>query len=129
MHYIAARAHHALGVVGPDVADHLEAAWALFKKMDATLWLKRVEAVGRSRGLVLDRRVDKSGAPGPLTDVERQLVTLVRDGLSNREIAGVLHYSSKTVEAYLTRLYKKTGYNSRVELIVAHERADSLTGR
>ena len=97
--------------------------------MDATLWLKRVEAVGRSRGLVLDRRVDKSGAPGPLTDVERQLVTLVRDGLSNREIAEVLHYSSKTVEAYLTRLYKKTGYNSRVELIVAHERADSLTGR
>ncbi len=129
MHFIAAQAHHALGVVGRDVADHLEAAWALFKKMDATLWLKRVEAVGRSRGLVLDRRVDKSGAPGPLTDVERQLVTLVRDGLSNREIAEVLHYSSKTVEAYLTRLYKKTGYNSRVELIVAHERADSLTGR
>ncbi|MBV6755212.1 helix-turn-helix transcriptional regulator [Rhodococcus opacus] len=129
LHYIAARAHHALGVVGRGGADHLEAAWALFKKMDATLWLKRVEAAGRSRGLVLDRRVDKAGAPGPLTDVERHLVTLVRDGLSNRQIAEVLHYSSKTVEAYLTRLYKKTGYNSRVELIVAHERADSFTGR
>ncbi|MFE7417608.1 AAA family ATPase [Rhodococcus sp. NPDC057529] len=129
MHYIAAQAHHALGVVGPDVADHLEAAWALFQKMDATLWLKRVEAAGRSRGLVLGRRADTAGAPGPLTDVERHLVTLVRDGLSNREIADVLHYSSKTVEAYLTRLYKKTGYTSRVELIVAHERADSLTGR
>ncbi|MFC9363161.1 AAA family ATPase [Rhodococcus sp. NPDC057014] len=129
MHCIAAQAHRALGVVGPDVAEHLEAAWALFQKMDATLWLKRVEAAGRARGLVLGRRAATAGAPGPLTDVERHLVTLVRDGLSNREIADVLHYSSKTVEAYLTRLYKKTGYTSRVELIVAHERADSLTGK
>ncbi|MEN0139148.1 MAG: LuxR C-terminal-related transcriptional regulator [Rhodococcus sp. (in: high G+C Gram-positive bacteria)] len=129
MHYLAAQAHHALGVVDRDGADHLEAAWASFEKMDATLWLKRVEAVGRSRGLVLGRRADQAGESGHLSDVERHLVTLLADGLSNRQIAEILRYSSKTVEAYLTRLYKKTGYTSRVELIVAHERGGVLSGR
>ena len=51
-----------------------------------------------------------------LTDAEAQLVRLVRDGLTNKQIAAALHYSPKTVEVYLSRVYAKLGIRSRVEL-------------
>ena len=41
---------------------------------------------------------------------------LVRDGASNREIAARLYLSVKTVEATLTRVYRKLGVNSRRQL-------------
>jgi DNA-binding CsgD family transcriptional regulator len=50
---------------------------------------------------------------------ERELVRLVRDGRTNREIAAAMHLSVKSVEAYLTRVYTKTGCASRVELALA----------
>lgn len=49
-------------------------------------------------------------------------MTLLRQGLTNREISDVLNYSPKTVEAYLGRLYRKAGCRSRVELVLAMER-------
>jgi DNA-binding NarL/FixJ family response regulator len=36
--------------------------------------------------------------------------------LTNREIASALHYSPKTVEVYLSRVYAKTGVSTRLEL-------------
>ena len=42
------------------------------------------------------------------------------DGLTNRQIAAALHYSPKTVEVYLSRIYAKTKCASRVELVRAH---------
>jgi DNA-binding NarL/FixJ family response regulator len=43
----------------------------------------------------------------------------VREGLSNRQIAAAMHYSVKTVEVYLSRVYTKTRCASRLELIRA----------
>jgi DNA-binding NarL/FixJ family response regulator len=43
----------------------------------------------------------------------------VADGLTNRQIATAMHYSEKTVEVYLSRVYAKTGYGSRVKLVQA----------
>ena len=43
---------------------------------------------------------------------------LVADGLTNREIAVTMHYSVKTVEVYLTRLYAKTECRSRLRTSV-----------
>jgi Bacterial regulatory proteins, luxR family len=40
-------------------------------------------------------------------------------GRTNQQIARALDISVKTVEAYLTRLYRKTACSSRVELAVA----------
>lgn len=124
MGFVAAQARLALGRIGHNAAGNLSAAWAAFRTMDATLWLKRVESTARSQGAALDRGGIDAAVAGPLTEVERQLVALLGDGLSNRQIADVLSYSTKTIEAYLTRLYRKTGHTSRVELIVAHERGE-----
>jgi DNA-binding NarL/FixJ family response regulator len=43
----------------------------------------------------------------------------VREGLSNRQIAAAMHYSPKTIEVYLSRVYAKTSCASRLELIRA----------
>jgi DNA-binding CsgD family transcriptional regulator len=51
-----------------------------------------------------------------LTEVERRVAGLVADGASNREIAGRLFVSVKTVEATLTRVYRKLGVRSRTQL-------------
>jgi DNA-binding NarL/FixJ family response regulator len=44
---------------------------------------------------------------------------LVADGRSNKEDAGALFVSEKTVEAALMRIYAKLGVRSRVELAKA----------
>jgi len=62
----------------------------------------------------------RRGSEGPhLTSRERELAGLVRTGRTNRQIAEALHLSVKSVEAYLTRVYAKTGCASRLELALA----------
>jgi len=51
-----------------------------------------------------------------LTSTELRIAALVRDGASNREIAVRLYLSVKTVEATLTRIYRKLGVRSRTQL-------------
>ena len=47
--------------------------------------------------------------PDELTETERRIAELAADGRSNREIAGELFVSERTVEANLTRAYRKLG--------------------
>ena len=59
-----------------------------------------------------------------LTDKERQIADSVARGRTNREVAGELKLSHKTVEWTLTRVYRKLGVRSRTELVlllVKHE--------
>jgi DNA-binding CsgD family transcriptional regulator len=51
-----------------------------------------------------------------LTATERSVVARAAQGASNREIAAGLVLSVKTVEAALTRAYRKLGVRSRVEI-------------
>ncbi len=53
-----------------------------------------------------------------LTLREEQVVALVADGLSNREIAGELRLSEHTVKKYVFRIFDKLGISSRVELVL-----------
>lgn len=51
-----------------------------------------------------------------LTRRERQLVRLLSQGLSNKEIGSVLDLKEGTVKVYLSKLYRKTGVSDRLEL-------------
>ncbi len=51
-----------------------------------------------------------------LTLRERQVLDLIREARSNREIAGQLGIDERTVKAHVGRLIRKTGAESRVEL-------------
>jgi len=51
-----------------------------------------------------------------LTPAERRVAELVGAGHSNPEIAAAMYISVKTVEANLTRIYRKLGVRGRVDL-------------
>ena len=51
-----------------------------------------------------------------LTDTEARVAREAADGASNREIAERLYLSVKTVEATLTRIYRKLDVRSRTQL-------------
>jgi len=51
-----------------------------------------------------------------LTSREEQVVALVADGLSNRDVATELGLSEQTVKKYLFRIFDKLGISNRVEL-------------
>ncbi|MDT5076332.1 MAG: hypothetical protein QOJ80_969 [Mycobacterium sp.] len=58
----------------------------------------------------------QASEPLPLTDREGEIVMLIGDGLSNREVAERLTVSIRTVESHLYRAMMKTGTTSRDEL-------------
>jgi DNA-binding NarL/FixJ family response regulator len=51
-----------------------------------------------------------------LTKREGQLVSLLSQGLRNKEIAGTLGISEGTVKVYMSRLFQKVGVKDRFEL-------------
>jgi DNA-binding NarL/FixJ family response regulator len=58
------------------------------------------------------------GGQNLLTYREEQVVALVADGLSNRDVASELGLSEHTVKKYLFRIFDKLGISNRVELVL-----------
>ncbi|MBB4740954.1 DNA-binding CsgD family transcriptional regulator [Actinoplanes octamycinicus] len=85
------------------------AALSIFMAADARPWAEETErALARTEGSLAPEQ--------GLTSTELRIAGLVRDGASNREIATRLYLSVKTVEATLTRVYRKLGVRSRTQL-------------
>jgi DNA-binding NarL/FixJ family response regulator len=61
--------------------------------------------------------VDANGSE-LLTKREQQVVSLVVDGLNNREISEQLHVSEHTVKNHLFHVFEKLGISSRIELVL-----------
>jgi DNA-binding CsgD family transcriptional regulator len=53
-----------------------------------------------------------------LTNREQEVVTLLLEGKSNKQIAASLHITERTVEFHLNNIYTKHEVSSRVELVV-----------
>jgi DNA-binding NarL/FixJ family response regulator len=70
---------------------------------------------------MLDQRGSISQTPPPIridfTPREQSVLDLVAQGLMNKEIARRLETSVRNVEKYVSRLFSKTGTNSRTELV------------
>jgi DNA-binding NarL/FixJ family response regulator len=66
-----------------------------------------------------------------MTPRERQVLKLLMDGRSNRDIASAMQIDEVTVKAHLGRMLRKTGANNRVELTLRamEERNSKLTKR
>ncbi|HMN60179.1 MAG TPA: LuxR C-terminal-related transcriptional regulator [Anaerolinea sp.] len=54
----------------------------------------------------------------PLSDREWEVVNLLRQGKTNRQIAAALHITERTVEFHLNNIYAKFQVRSRVELVL-----------
>ena len=90
-----------------NAAVSLDEAAATFGDLGAPRW-QALAAAQRAR-------LAPGGDEG-LTPAERRIAELAASGHSNPEIAAVLFISSKTVEANLTRIYRKLGVRGRVDL-------------
>jgi len=72
-------------------------------------------------------RITSSKGIALLTKREAQVVNLIANGLTNREIAEQLRLSKHTVKNYLIHIFEKLGVSTRVELVlyaISQQRAD-----
>lgn len=66
---------------------------------------------------ILVRKVNEPDKPNMLTPREKEILNLIVDELTNREIAERLFISERTVESHRKNIYRKTGQESLVGLI------------
>ena len=57
-----------------------------------------------------------TNASSPLSKRELEVARLVAGGLSNKEIGSRLFLSERTVETHVSKILKRLGINSRVEI-------------
>jgi DNA-binding CsgD family transcriptional regulator len=108
-------------------AGRAEAARAAFNdavrgyaELGATWDLRRADARLRPLGIrrgarTLDQRPDSGWAA--LTAAERRVADLVARGRSNPDIAAELFLSPRTVQTHVSRILRKLGHTSRMEII------------
>ena len=89
-------------------SDALSAAAIAFEELGIPRWAERARDEADRVGL--------HPTTSTLTETERRVAELVGAGHSNQETAAELFMSVKTVEANLTRIYRKLSVRSRTEL-------------
>lgn len=93
-------------------------------------WLERAVELLEPRGCVgflaqardeMSRLGGRQVNDSTLTEAEYRVAELAAEGLTNPEIAAAAYLSVKTVEAHLSRVYRKLGVRSRSELAARWE--------
>jgi len=97
--------------------EYLESALAIFESLPSPPWADRARAELSRVGL-------RPPAPLALTATEERVATLAASGHTNRQVAQALFLSPRTVEANLSRIYRKLGISSRAELGAAMGRTE-----
>lgn len=89
-------------------------ARAFCEPLGATIALQRADALAAMRGgRILVRSAAKS--PGGLTRREREILRMIAEGTSNREIAAALFVSVRTIERHITNLYRKINARGKAD--------------
>jgi DNA-binding CsgD family transcriptional regulator len=95
----------------------------IFERVGAVTDAERVRSLMRGAGLAVPRKKRTApDVPEPLRQAgvtvrEAEVLSLIADGLTNREIAERLYLSVRTVESHISSLLVKTGAGSRAALI------------
>ena len=87
----------------------LEEALAIFEELGARLWAEKARSE-------LKRISGRRTSSDELTETEQRVAELAAEGHTNKEIAAELFMGVSTVEAHLSRIYRKLGLRSRTEL-------------
>ena len=95
----------------PVTAQEGEVRRAIEGVRDGSVWAPRK---------VISRLLDGKNEPAAprFTARERQILQLLRNGRSNREISAVLRIDESTVKAHIGRLMRKVGVANRIALTV-----------
>lgn len=89
--------------------EDFQAAWAQGEAMSTE---EAIAYAQRGRG---ERKRPDSGW-GALTPAERDVVKLVAEGLTNKDVAGRLFISPRTVQSHLAHVFTKLGVTTRTQL-------------
>jgi predicted ATPase/DNA-binding CsgD family transcriptional regulator len=90
------------------------------------------EHAGTDVSVPCPRKKRRSAQDSGLTRRELEVATLVRDGLTNREIAGRLVVSPRTAETHVEHVLSKLGFTSRTQVaawVTERERAAAESAR
>ena len=109
-----------VGWISAEAAKAAGASGFVSKDWSAEEVANAVRIVGRGMS-VFARQAD--GPATPLSPRERDVLALLGDGATNREIAERLHLSPHTVKDHTSALYRKLGVRNRAE---AARRASQL---
>jgi two-component system nitrate/nitrite response regulator NarL len=116
---VAAVQHGARGLVSGDQLSKAHIGECIRRVHDGQIWISNdvlvevLNAFSKATPLVVTSRQDAT-----LTPRELEVMTLVTQGLSNREIANVLRVTESTVKKFVYEVFNKTGASSRVELVL-----------
>ncbi|MFI0417365.1 ATP-binding protein [Spongiactinospora sp. 9N601] len=106
---------------------HLREAHPLATSLGATPLTESIELLARRAGTPLGDDAAFDAGPGSgdlLTPREVQVLRLVAEGRSNRDIAAELFISAKTVSVHVSNILAKLGVSSRTEATaIAHRRS------
>jgi DNA-binding CsgD family transcriptional regulator len=94
---------------------HLRAAHEGFERLGLTRWAELAATELRATGETARKR-DPSTTE-QLTPQETQIVRIVGEGATNREVAAQLFLSPRTVDYHLRKIFTKLHVSSRAELI------------
>lgn len=83
-------------------------------------------AMGLVREALRQPASPESAASEPLTEREHDVLRLIAEGLTNKEIADRLILSLNTVKTHRLRLYQKLGLHTRAELVAFARRKGIL---
>lgn len=103
-----------------DAAKSLYEARDQFQELGARAWHAQADAELRALGLRPKATASADELPGEtLSPQEYQVAMAASGGAATRDIATSLFISPKTVEAHLTRIYRKLGVASKAQLVAA----------
>ncbi len=95
----------------------LRTAHQRFREMGSEAWCRRIEERLRAMGERAPSRRTRAAGPGGLTTREAEVLGLVAEGLTNRQIAEALVLSQNTVIRHVANIFAKLGVNSRAAAV------------
>jgi ATP/maltotriose-dependent transcriptional regulator MalT len=99
-----------------DALEHLELAIPELRDMKMQPGLERALALRENVAPSLAKAPPRGSPSDVLTAREREIATLVADGLSNRDIAEKLVISEGTVDVHVKHILGKLGFRSRAQV-------------
>jgi len=99
------------GVVSPSVARAAGASGFISKDWSAVDVVKAVRMVS----LGTEVFADHGALDSPLSEREQEVLSLIADGSTNKEIAAKLHLSPHTIKEHTSAIYRKLGVRNRAE--------------
>ena len=108
-------------------SSHWECMRAIARVRDGEVWIPRSRLAAAVAGIMEERvALPGSEAPGedgsgPYTDREMQIVGLVRQGMTNKQIGRELGIVEDTVKKHLQHIYDKMAVRRRALVMIAAE--------